>query len=259
MEIILYTLLFFLATVIGAATGTGGGAVIKPLLDFAGMDSAATIGVYSAIAVFTMCISSIIKSLRNGLDFRWNLIISLSLGSITGGILGDYIFKLATTVISNDSIIIIQSIGLFLVLVTLMVFTQFNDQIATLKIRNLAILFIMGCLVGAISVFLGIGGGPLNIITLVGLMSFTPKGSVAYSLSMIFFSQIPKIINILFNSSDYQFRPILIPLIILASILGGIVGTWLYQKQTEKQVRQLYLIMIIFLLVACVTNIVRSL
>lgn len=258
MQLILYTILFFFATVIGAATGTGGGAVLKPLLDFAAMDTAATISVYSAIAVFTMCISSIIKSLKRGLSFSWHILLSLSLGSVIGGLLGDRLFKQALTLMSNELIIFIQSLGLLLVLITLLVITQYSESLPTLKVRQPFTLFCLGSLVGAISIFLGIGGGPLNIIVLMGLMSYSPKESVAYSLSMIFFSQIPKILTLIVTLNEQEFDVIIVPIIVIASILGGFVGTLIYQRLTEKQVRLLYFIMIVFLLAICLANMFRN-
>lgn len=258
MQIILYTLIVFFATVIGAATGTGGGAVIKPMFDAVGLDTAATIGVYSTIAVFVMCISSIIKSVRNGLSFELNILLSLSLGSVLGGILGELIFNYATQIIPNHTVTLLQSIGLLLVLLTLILFTQFNVRIRTFKFRNPIFLFVIGSLVGAFSVFLGIGGGPLNIIALVGLMSHTPKSATVYSLSMIFFSQIPKIINLVFNRSVYSFNATLVPLIVLAAILGGIIGTYINHRLTDKQIKLLYLVMIVFLLMTCIFNITRN-
>ena len=70
MEIILYTLIVLFATALGAVTGAGGGAIIKPVFDLVGMDTAGTISVYSTIAVFSMCLSSIYKHSKSELFYR---------------------------------------------------------------------------------------------------------------------------------------------------------------------------------------------
>lgn len=46
---------------------------------------------------------------------------------------------------------------------------------------------------GSISVFLGIGGGPLNVSLLILLFSYDMKKATIYSIATIFFSQISKL------------------------------------------------------------------
>ncbi|WP_303974206.1 sulfite exporter TauE/SafE family protein [Streptococcus merionis] len=258
MQVVLYTLIVFLATALGATTGAGGGAIIKPVFDLIGIDTASTIGVYSTIAVFAMCMSSIYKHAKNGVQFECGILLSLSLGSVFGGIFGELVFRQVTQIIPNSRVTLIQSILLLFVILAVTIFTQFSDRIPSLGLRNTPLLFIFGCLVGAISVFLGIGGGPLNIIVLVGLMGYTPKGSAAYSIAMIFFAQIPKIFNLVVNHTSYQFNTCLVPLIILAAIIGGNVGTLINHHFSERQVKAMYLIMMVFLLTTCATNIYRN-
>ena len=61
----MYVLIVFVATFLGAAVGLGGGVIIKPCFDLINMHNTATIGVYSAMAVFTMSIVSIYKQYKN--------------------------------------------------------------------------------------------------------------------------------------------------------------------------------------------------
>lgn len=258
MYVLLYTLIVFLATALGATTGAGGGAIIKPVFDLIGIDTASTIGIYSTIAVFVMCLSSIHKHVKSGVQFKMNILLSLSLGSIFGGVLGELIFKQVIQSIPNSRVTLIQSILLFGIILMVTIFTQFSHKLPSLKVRNLPLLFIIGGIVGGLSVFLGIGGGPLNIIVLVGLMGNTPKGSAAYSIAMIFFAQIPKIFNILIHQSEYQFNPWLIPLIVIAAILGGNIGTRINHRFSEEQVKMMYLVMMVILLSTCVFNILKN-
>lgn len=258
MIVILYSLIVFLATTLGAITGAGGGAIIKPVFDLVGVDTASMISVYSTIAVFTMCISSIVKHLCNGISYRWDWLLTLSLGSIVGGLIGEHIFQKVTENISNEQVTLIQSILLLCVLLSVLIFTSSGDRIQTLKLSNRGILFFLGLLAGAISVFVGIGGGPLNIIVLMGMMSLTTKESTAYSIAMIFFAQIPKVIKIMATVNHLSFNPWMIPLIALSAILGGMIGTKLNHQFTEKQVRRMYSMMMIGLISVCVLNIVSN-
>ncbi|GAD46371.1 MULTISPECIES: sulfite exporter TauE/SafE family protein [Streptococcus] len=258
MEIILYTLIVLFATALGAVTGAGGGAIIKPVFDLVGMDTAGTISVYSTIAVFSMCLSSIYKHSKSGIVLQKKIMLGLSIGSLAGGLLGDTVFKVVTDSIPNERVTFIQSIFLFLVLFSVLIFTRFSERIPKAKWRNLFFSLAAGFAAGLISVFLGIGGGPLNIIILMGFMSYSAKESVPYSIAMIFFAQIPKILKLLLQPHLYSFNLTLIPLIVIAAVVGGNIGTHLNHHFNEKQVTNMYTLMMLGLLLTCLTNIISN-
>ena len=101
------------------------GAIIKPVFDLIGIDNVTVIGIYSTIAVFSMCLSSICKHSRSGVVFDKKILYGLSLGSMLGGLLGDSIFKQLTQEIPNHSVTLIQSILLCIVLLAVLLFTRF--------------------------------------------------------------------------------------------------------------------------------------
>ncbi|MGT2925043.1 sulfite exporter TauE/SafE family protein [Streptococcus caviae] len=258
MEIILYTLVVFIATALGATSGAGGGAIIKPVFDLIGIDNVTVIGMYSTIAVFAMCLSSIYKHSKSGVKFEKNILYGLSLGSLLGGLLGELVFKNVTQEISNARVTLVQSVLLFFVLLSVFIFTRCNERFPKYKLTNLLVIFLVGMLVGALSVFLGIGGGPLNVIVLVGFMSYNTKDSAPYSIAMIFFAQIPKIIKMVMVSPPETFRWGLVPLIIAAAILGGSVGTSINRQFSDKHVNYIYSCMMLALLVLCLYNVISN-
>ena len=75
---------------------------------------------------------------------------------------------------------------------------------------------------------------------------------------MIFFAQIPKIISILLVDQPAGFRWQLVPLLVLTAILGGIYGTQLNRKLSNKQVNTIYSTMMAGLLLLCLYNIVSN-
>ena len=151
MEIILFTLIVLFATALGAVTGAGGGAIIKPVFDLVGMDTAGTISVYSTIAVFSMCLSSIYKHSKSGIVLQKKIMLGLSIGSLAGGLLGDTVFKVVTDSIPNERVTFIQSIFLFLVLFSVLIFTRFSERIPKAKWRNLFFSLAAGFAAGLIS------------------------------------------------------------------------------------------------------------
>lgn len=259
MIAILYGIIVLLATALGATTGAGGGAIIKPVFDLLGIDNVTTISIYSTIAVFSMCLSSLYKHAKSGLGFDKIIMLLLGTGSLLGGYLGDQIFKLVTQSISNSKVTATQSILLFFVLLAVLVFTSNKDKFPKYHIRNKIFVFGFGLLVGALSVFIGIGGGPLNIIVLLGFMSMSAKESTAYSIGMIFFAQFPKIISIITLNQNATFNPVIIPIIVVTAILGGYIGTKINHLFTEKQVTMMYCLMMAGLLIMCGINIFTNL
>ena len=136
MIAILYGIIVLLATALGATTGAGGGAIIKPVFDLLGIDNVTTISIYSTIAVFSMCLSSLYKHAKSGLGFDKIIMLLLATGSLLGGYLGDQIFKLVTQSISNSKVTATQSILLFFVLLAVLVFTSNKDKFPKYHIRN---------------------------------------------------------------------------------------------------------------------------
>ena len=90
---LIYFLIIIFANTIGAISGMGGGVIIKPLLDAIGAHSLSAISFYSSIAVFTMAIVSTIKQLNNGIKVQLIPVLTLSIGSVIGGFLGNELFE----------------------------------------------------------------------------------------------------------------------------------------------------------------------
>ena len=64
---------------------------------------------------------------------------------------------------------------------------------------------LLGLFLGVVSVFLGIGGGPLNIALLTLFFSFDMKECVVYSIATIFFSQLSKLFQVFVLSSSVSY------------------------------------------------------
>ena len=91
---ILFFIVSFLSSVVGAICGIGGGVVIKPVLDMLQMGSAATINFLSGCTVLSMSLYSVGKSLRAG-DSKVEISTGtpLALGAAIGGVIGKQLFS----------------------------------------------------------------------------------------------------------------------------------------------------------------------
>ena len=257
MITLLYTLIILIATTAGALGGLGGGVIIKPLFDAIGVHDASTVGVYSTLAVFTMCIVSIGKQLKNGFSFDLKMVISISLGSLCG-LAGEKIFSVIAADFSNSTVKIIQATLLAICLVVILGYTINKNKIKHYHLKNIIAIFAVGLFLGSISIFLGIGGGPLNVVLLMILFSFTIKEATIYSIATIFFSQISKIATLLITKELFTYDLSLVPYICVAAIVGGMMGTIINQKMSESRITQFFNGLMTGLLVLSLYNIISN-
>lgn len=255
MQYVLYGIIVLVATTIGAMTGVGGGIVMKPAFDVLNFDSASLINLYSGFAVFSMCVISLVKRMKAGTKFRRNTAFSLAFGSILGGWIGDKIFTLLILQYENAWIRFIQNSVLLLILVLICIYTIKKTQFPHYHLKNSVSIVLIGLIIGMISVFLGIGGGPLNIAVLMIAFSFTAKEAGIYSLIMIFFAQITKLLTTLpiIHTMGVNFPLVL--LMIMIAIIGGNLGTRLQFQLSDRQVERGYLGLMIVLIMICIYNV----
>lgn len=258
---LVYSSVILAATTAGAVAGLGGGVIIKPLLDLIGYHDATTIGIYSSVAVFAMCLVSIAKQLRGGFKFDVRTVVLVSVGSLVGGFVGERVFNLATATLPNNIVKAVQAGLLALTLVAILGYTLNQDRIRRFTLSNPIAVVLVGIALGSISVFLGIGGGPLNVAFFSWLFSYGMKESTVYSLATIFFSQISKLGCVaasgILLSSDMS----LLPLSVVAAVAGGFIGTALNQRMDDRAVSRFYVgLMCALLALSCYnvgTNLIR--
>ena len=251
MQLIIYSIIVLCATMIGAITGLGGGIIIKPAFDVVGMDTTSMISVYSTVAVFTMCLVSIYKRSKLGFQVDKHIVFGLAFGSIIGGKIGDIVFLQAVEMMGNQFVSITQSIILFIL------FTLNKEKIQTLTVSNLIAIITIGLCVGIISVYLGIGGGPLNIALMVYFFSMKAKEAAAYSIVMIFFAQMMKMTTVIRDFENYHSVSFIILAIAIFAVLGGWIGTKIQARLSHETVERLYLGLMMVLLLMTAFNVFK--
>ena len=181
----IYFLVIVFSTTIGAISGMGGGVIIKPVLDFIGVHSAASISFYSTVAVFTMSIVSVLRHIKNGTKLNWRLIIWIAFGAIIGGALGNVTFELLLSLFENDSVVtLIQIILIIITLIFALIYSKYNS--ISLYLSNYIWYIGCGIVLGFLSSLLGIGGGPINVSLLMLMFAMPIKEATIYSISIIF-------------------------------------------------------------------------
>jgi len=257
MTFILYFIIVLFATCIGASVGLSGGVIIKPLFDLVSVHKADSISFFSSIAIVSMACVSIYKQYKNKAQFNFQITIFLALGSIVGGYTGNYLFSHVFNIF-QEATKGIQNFLLCTVLSILLIYTVNKDKIKTHRLKNTFVIFFVGLLMGNLSVFLGIGGGPLNLAILSLLFSFTSKESVVLSISIIFFSQVSKLTTLFLENQFAIYDTSVIPYIIIAAFIGGNIGSQINKKMSNKQVDKLYILTLFGLILLTLFNILNQ-
>lgn len=255
MVTLVYSIVIFIACTVGAIVGIGGGVIIKPVLDFMGYHSVEVVGFISTCAVFAMSISSSVKHITAKTKFDKKIVLLVSIGSIFGGIIGNEIFDFAFDKFNTNIIKGIQAVIIAAFIIFVIIYVN-SKNVKSLKITNPMLILLTGLILGLLSAFLGIGGGPINTAFLVLLFSFTVKESAVYSVAIIFFSQLSQLVTIFINNRFEPYKAYL-PIVLFAmavSVIGGFIGSKLNKKLGNKTITVIFSVVLSIVAVINIFN-----
>lgn len=254
---VLFCMVSFCASTVGAICGIGGGVIIKPVLDAFGVLSVAAISFLSGCTVLGMSFYSMIKNKIAGdslVDVETGT--PLALGAAVGGIVGKIMFQSVSAMFANkDTVGAVQAACLLVMTIGTLIYTIKKEDIHTHQIKSKAVCVTIGLVLGIISSFLGIGGGPMNLVVLFYFFSMDTKTAAQNSLYIILFSQITGVVSTLVSGSIPEFSIILLGLMVATGILGGICGRIVNKKLNVRLVDRLFIFLMIVIIGICVYNI----
>lgn len=254
---VIFLAVSFGASVVGAICGIGGGVLIKPLLDAFGVLSVSTISFLSGCTVLSMSCYSVVKAKMSGdslVDMKTGT--PLAVGAALGGVAGKMMFQYLTDMFADkDQVGAIQAVCLLLITFGTMLYTIRKDKIRTHHVKNIAACIAIGLVLGICSSFLGIGGGPINLVVLFFFFSMDTKTAAQNSLYIILFSQITSLINTLVTRTVPEFSIILLILMVCGGILGGMAGRAINKKIDGSVVNRLFIGLMGVIMLICVYNI----
>lgn len=248
----------FFASIIGSVCGIGGGIIIKPLLDFTSSLQVDTISFLSGFTVLCMSgytVTSNILTKENTLGD--NRVILMALGASGGGIIGKFIFKLVTSYFENNAVSMVQSAILILITIATLIYSVRRGRIVTKNVKSKIICIFAGLILGLLSSFLGIGGGPFNLIVLSYVFSLNTKAAAQSSLYIILFSQAFSLFLSAVTGSVPAFEAKTLFLMAIAGVFGGIAGRRLNKFLSDRHVNLLFNYVNIFIILICVTNLIK--
>jgi len=242
MNLILF-LVSFLASVVGAICGIGGGVIIKPLLDSLSIASVSTISFLSGCTVLGMTLYSVSKSIISGdskVDYK--IATPLAIGAAFGGVAGKYLYTSIKDASPNPELVgAYQAIALAIITVGTLIYTIFKDKVKTHQLTNKVACLIIGLLLGMMSSFLGIGGGPINLVVLYFFFSMSTKIAAQNSLYIILLSQITSVLSTILAGEVPEFSAIWLVIMVIGGIGGGIAGRYINTFIDDAKVNKLFI------------------
>lgn len=254
--------LFFCAallpSVIGAISGIGGGIIIKPLLDAISGLGPGEIGFLSSSMVLAMSFVSLLRGRKNGVILEKGRGTALAAGAALGGVGGKFIFEVLFVAVSPAALIgMVQSFLLAGLGIAVMVYLWKKTGIVPKNLRPLGLCALLGLSLGLVSTFLGIGGGPINIMVISFFLGMDSKTTALHSLYTIFLSQTAGLLfSALSGNIAVQSLPDAAPMI-AGGVLGGLLGSRIVKAMRNEEVDRLFFFVLLFVIILPLYNFVR--
>ena len=180
----------------------------------------------------------------------------LAIGAAIGGVTGKMMFQYLSDMFTNkDQVGAIQAVCLLIITLGTMIYTLKKDQIKTLHVQNPLVCIAIGLVLGICSSFLGIGGGPINLVVLFYFFSMDTKTAAQNSLYIILFSQITSLVNTLITHTVPEFEIGLLILMVGGGILGGAAGRIVNKRMDVNMVNKLFIGLMAVIMLICAYNI----
>lgn len=257
MIIIAVFLVCFCASIIGAICGIGGGIIIKPALDAFGIMDVSTISFLSGCTVLSMTTYSVIKSKIGGeskIDTETG--VPMALGAAVGGVVGKHLFQMVKAMSGNPEFVgAVQAMCLIIMTFGTLLYTINKKRIKTHDIHSKLLCLVIGLLLGVMSSFLGIGGGPINLVVLYYFFSMETKAAAENSLYIILFSQVASVIAAIVTNTVPDFEIGMLVLMACGGIGGGMVGRKINKKIENETVDRLFISLMVVMILVNIYNV----
>lgn len=253
MAVIVF-LVSLVASIVGAICGIGGGVIIKPVLDVCQIAGVTTISFLSGCTVLSMSGYSIAKGLLSKdcvVDFKIGT--PLAVGAAMGGVLGKQLFNAVKNLAENPNMVgCIQASCLAIITIGTLVYTLNKHRIKTYCVHGFIPCMGIGAVLGVMSSFLGIGGGPINLVVLYFFFSMSTKVAAQNSLYIILISQIASLMTTFVTNTVPDVTWLWLILMIAGGIGGGVIGRKINKHINAKRVEQLFVgLMGVIILISC--------
>jgi uncharacterized membrane protein YfcA len=258
LRIFLFLFIACFASTIGAISGIGGGIIIKPVLDAFSGQGPAEINFLSGSTVLVMSLVSLFLSRGSGIKLESKRGTALAGGAVLGGVTGKMLFSITLRFFVHTSLIgIIQSLILILLTLTVLRYLKKKKTIRSRNIHNIPFCSFIGVLLGMTSSFLGIGGGPINIMVISYFLSMDSKTAALHSLYTIFLSQAASFPLLFAKGGMPPVNPVLLIAMTSGGLCGGLIGSRIVKVLRDEQEDRLFSIVLWLVILLSAYNTVQ--
>lgn len=246
------------ACLIGSICGLGGGVIIKPVLDLSGTMDVAMVNFLSGCTVLAMAVYSVLRARVKGtLRAEAKVDTSVAVGAVIGGLLGKQLFTFLSEAFPYPRIVsCTQAVALFLVCLFTIVYTLVRDrrEIRPHELHGFLPGVLVGIVLGIISAFLGIGGGPVNIVAMTFFFAMNSKDAVQASLYIIMYSQTASTVLALLTQNLAGLDGLLLAGMVAFGIAGAAAGRTINTRLSNSMVDKLFIGLLGLIMAITVAN-----
>lgn len=220
-----YFLVALLASCVGAISGMGGGVIIKPVMDALTDIDAGSISVISSACVLSMAVVSVGKHIHKKTRFPRKMSVLLGAGALAGSMAGRELLHMIIEGSSDSAVKVCQGTSLLVLLVFTFFYMNCFKEKLVFHIQSSLAVILVGLILGLLSAFIGIGGGPFNIAFLCLLFGMDMKDATVSSLVIILIAQISVLGTALAQGTMSAVHTPVLLAMLPGAVIGGICGT----------------------------------
>lgn len=206
--------------------GIGGGTILVPALLLMGFDMKSAVGISVLQMVFASVYGSYLNLKKGTLDVK--MVMAIGIGGFFGALL-------SSTIIAAVDAFVLEGLFLGFVLFALGRLYFKTHEHKDQRTAHPLVLIIVGAVLGAFSISIGVGGSLLLVPLLVGFLHVPLKNAISAGLFFVVFSSASGLISLSVRGMiDYE-RGVLIG---IASMAGVAIGIWLKHRSSDALQRR---------------------
>lgn len=175
----------------------------------------------------------------------------LAIGAAIGGVAGKELFELVRAA-GGMTVSVAQQVMMIALTLGVLAYTLNRPRITARNVTQPVVCVCIGLVLGLLSAFLGIGGGPINLAVLYYFFSMDTKTAALNSLYVILFSQSAGFISTVARGTIPEFEWPVLLVMVVGGILGGNLGRSISKKLSNSDVDQLFFwLLIVITAISC--------
>lgn len=198
-----------------------------------------------------MTITSMIRSRGGDVKVEPRRGTLLAIGAAIGGVAGKELFELVRAA-GGMTVSVAQQVMMIALTLGVLAYTLNRPRITARNVPQPVVCVCIGLVLGLLSAFLGIGGGPINLAVLYYFFSMDTKTAALNSLYVILFSQSASFISTVARGTIPEFEWPVLLVMVVGGILGGNLGRSISKKLSNSDVDQLFFwLLIVITAISC--------